>query len=165
MLLNVDSSGASVSVGPTVAAAEVSLASVSAKDFTVSQIQRFAAPFKVVHDSSCSSAPTLDLGLAVTINSVAAGVIYCTLQTANMKAPIGGGRKQLRGTITVVGGPYSCIALMLKDTGCSQVSRLVHLNRANGDCYCATGDSGFTSTTSDSDTDMWFAPVAGQRCV
>jgi len=62
-LLGLDSSGPSVSVSPTVASADISFASVGAKDLTISEIQRMAAPLKVVHDAACSAAPTLTLQL------------------------------------------------------------------------------------------------------
>jgi len=70
MLLGVDSSGPSVRGRKNLASADVSLASVDAKDFTISEIQRIAAPLKVVHDASCSSAPALALQLDTTVSSL-----------------------------------------------------------------------------------------------
>jgi len=62
-LVRLDASGPKLSVAPTVASSDISLASISAKDFTVSEIQRMANPIKVVHDASCSSAPTVEMPL------------------------------------------------------------------------------------------------------
>jgi len=69
-LLGIDSSGPSLRGRKNLASADVSLASVDAKDFTISEIQRIAAPLKVVHDASCSSAPTLALQLDTTVSSL-----------------------------------------------------------------------------------------------
>jgi len=65
-LLAVDTSGPSISetTGHT---NEVSLSSVSMKDFVPSEIQRFSAPLKLVHDSSCSAAPSLRLQLTTKV--------------------------------------------------------------------------------------------------
>jgi len=60
-LLSLDSSGPTISPGTTVASSDLSLASVAGKDQTVSEIQRFSAPLKIIHDSSCSNSPTLAL--------------------------------------------------------------------------------------------------------
>jgi len=62
-LVRLDSSGPSLSAAPTVASSDVSFASVDAKDYTVSEIQRMAAPFKVIHASDCATAPTLEIPL------------------------------------------------------------------------------------------------------
>jgi len=70
-LLSLDGSGPTVAPGTTAASSDVSLASVTAKDGAISEVQRFAAPFKVVHDSGCSAAPTLHLPL----NTVADGTL------------------------------------------------------------------------------------------
>ena len=49
------------------AAADLSLVSVNS-DWTTTQIQAVPAPFKVVHDASCSSNPTLELPLDTTVS-------------------------------------------------------------------------------------------------
>jgi len=87
-LVAVGSSGPSLSAGPTVASADVSMASVTAKDWTVNEIQRIAAPLKVVHDASCANPPTLDLPLSTTVSgsltvgSVNVGTTLSTLTAA-----------------------------------------------------------------------------------
>jgi len=63
MLLGVDGSGPSLRGRKNLASADVSVASVSAKDCTVSEIQRMAAPLKVVHAADCGSSPTLEIAL------------------------------------------------------------------------------------------------------
>lgn len=55
---------------PTVPAANISLAAVSS-DWSTAVIQTFVAPFKLVHDASCASPPTLELQLSTTANTVA----------------------------------------------------------------------------------------------
>jgi len=62
-LVRLGGSGPSRQVGPTVASADVSLTSVDAKDWTLSEIQRMAAPLKVIHASDCSTAPSLEIPL------------------------------------------------------------------------------------------------------
>lgn len=61
MVVGVDSNGPSVTKRKSLASADISLASISAKDYVPSEIQRIAAPLKVVHTSDCQSAPTLSL--------------------------------------------------------------------------------------------------------
>lgn len=54
---------------PTDATADLSLVAVNL-DWTTLLIQRFPAPFKVVHGASCSSAPSLNLQLETTVQTL-----------------------------------------------------------------------------------------------
>ena len=54
---------------PTVASSDLSLISVSGY-WQPDEIQRFPAPFRVVHDSSCAQEPTLCLGLNTSLPSL-----------------------------------------------------------------------------------------------
>ena len=70
------------------ATGELSLSQV-AKDWTTTEIQRMAAPIKVVHSSDCSSAPTLELPLAttvssLTVNGIDVGASLQSLSTASV---------------------------------------------------------------------------------
>ena len=87
-LVRLDTSGPSLSVSPTVASADVSFASVDAKDLTVSEIQRMANPFKVVHAADCATAPTLDLPLSTTVGTLA---VSGTLTVGGTAVTGGGG--------------------------------------------------------------------------
>jgi len=71
MLLGVDSSGPTLKGGISLASADVSFASIGAKDYDASEVQRFPGPLKVVHDSSCSASPTLHFGLSAVGTSLA----------------------------------------------------------------------------------------------
>ena len=64
------------------ATGEMSLTQV-ATDWSMAEIQRMDPPIKVVHNSDCSSAPTLELPLATTVNQLTVNGINvgATLQT------------------------------------------------------------------------------------
>jgi len=100
-LLTVDSGGPSVAPGPTVASADVSFASVDAKDYTVSEIQRIAAPMKVVHASDCSTAPTLNLQLSTTVASLAVSTTL-TVGSTNIGSSMGALTASLSWTALVL---------------------------------------------------------------
>ena len=97
-LVRLDTSGPSLSVAPTVASSDISLASIDAKDLTVSEVQRMAAPFKIVHDSSCSNAPKLSLPL---ITEVANLRVSSTLTMSTGTATMNSG--SFSSTLNVVG--------------------------------------------------------------
>ena len=54
---------------PLVPSANLSLGSV-ASDWSVSEVQRMPAPFKVVHDADCSGTPSLEVQMATTVHSL-----------------------------------------------------------------------------------------------
>ena len=60
-----DGSAATFAKSPTVGSDDVSLVSVSGY-WQPNVIQRFPAPFKLVHDGACASPPTLELQLNAT---------------------------------------------------------------------------------------------------
>ena len=70
-----------------------------------------------------------------------------------------------------IGGPYNCIAAMLVSSDCSQVARQISLNSANGACYCATEDAGWTESELSTNTNfnVWQSPsgsdISDGRCV
>jgi len=68
-LLSVSGGSPTWDPSPASPTADVSLTTV-ASDYALTEIQRHAAPLKVVHDSNCSSAPTLALQLSTTVSSL-----------------------------------------------------------------------------------------------
>jgi len=103
-LLPLDSSGPTrTSDGSTAASADVCIAAVTAKDGNINEIQRLSAPLKVLHDSSCGSAPTLELQLATTVATLAvtgslslSGVAVATTGTGTLT--VGGAAVAFSGT-------------------------------------------------------------------
>jgi len=74
---------ASYAVSVPDAAAELELVSV-ARDWTATDIQTMPSPFKVVHDASCSSPPTLDLQLSTTVQTLAVNNVDIGASTTNL---------------------------------------------------------------------------------
>lgn len=93
-VLPLDASGAATwDPAATVAVANVTLASV-ANDWSTTDIHQFPAPFKLVHDTTCASAPSLELQLATstsetfTVGSLDVGASILALQILNSVAGI-----------------------------------------------------------------------------
>ena len=63
----------------------VGLFTVEPKDYIATATQTFTSPFKLVHDASCSAAPTLALGLSTTVNALAVASTF-TLNGASVDA-------------------------------------------------------------------------------
>jgi hypothetical protein len=118
-VLPVDNDGAD-SWAPSLSttSAEVSLVSVGS-DWSTNRIQRMSNAFKIVHDASCTSPPSLALQLdtsvsgSLTLNgqAVNANIQMCTLLHADKSAGAPNSRKQLRSTASLVGGPCASLDL------------------------------------------------------
>jgi len=74
---------------PLVPSANLSLGSV-ASDWSVSEVQKMPAPFKVVHDADCSGTPSLEVQMATTVHSLE---VSGSLTVAG--AAVGGGAEWL----------------------------------------------------------------------
>jgi len=178
---------------PTVPAAELLFASVNS-DWSTNAIQTFPAPFKIVHDASCASPPTLTLQLNTTVvgslttmglvvggmdiqarilalETSGGGAPHCTLVASDVSTSMTTySLVTATDTNGASGSPGMCIGMMLDEpTQCSQVSRQILYKSHNGMCRCNPSDTPWTTSDFTASTLTTAASVytteASTRCV